>query len=197
MKNGKELLKEFEAIRTIRYNKNVKRKNESDRDYIIRTSNNQCSYCRKKFAKKQLSVVKKDPDRTSSKIKNGVCACRACANEKGIMTDEEFRNHLKIKKKGMRKEVFDNYLEILHQVLEKYHHTCIYCELEYGKTIKGRKLTIDHKIPLSRGGTNDLKNLCSACEDHNFDKRDATAEEYFGVLRKRKELSGITKKALS
>ena len=191
MGNGRDLLKEFEAIRSIQYNKNRKRKNESDRDYIIRKANNRCSYCRMEFAKKQLSVVKKDPQRISSKIKNGVCACRSCANEKGNMTDDEFRDHLRLKKKEMRKEVFENYLDLLHRVLNKYNHTCIYCELEYGKTMEGRKLTIDHKIPLSRGGTNDLKNLCSACEDHNFDKRDSTAEEYFNVIRKRKEEASL------
>jgi 5-methylcytosine-specific restriction endonuclease McrA len=102
------------------------------------------------------------------------------------MTDDEFRSYLKQKKKDLRKDIFENYPEILGQVLRKYNHTCIYCEFEYGKTITGRKLTIDHKVPLARGGTNDLKNLCSACEEHNTEKRDMTAEEYFHVLRRKK-----------
>jgi 5-methylcytosine-specific restriction endonuclease McrA len=50
---------------------------------------------------------------------------------------------------------------------------------------QNRKLTIDHKVPISRGGTNDRKNLCCSCEEHNFDKKDRTAEEYIELLKKK------------
>lgn len=49
--------------------------------------------------------------------------------------------------------------------------SCFYC----GSTDQP---TIDHKMPLSRGGTHDLDNLCRACLSCNSRKRAMTSEEY-------------------
>jgi len=38
---------------------------------------------------------------------------------------------------------------------------CYYC----GKKVKPEELTMDHKIPLSRGGTSDRSNIVPACKD--------------------------------
>jgi len=184
--NEKKMVKELQTIRHFSYNRFKKRKNESDRDYIIRMAGYRCSYCRLQFPKEKLSVVKKNPYGSVSKMKNGICACRSCANEKGGMGDKEYRNYLSKKKKEMRKEMMENYIEIREKVFSKYHYTCIYCLFKNPNYRKKEhtKLTIDHKVPISRGGTNDLKNLCCACEECNFEKKDMTAEEYFDYLKK-------------
>lgn len=40
---------------------------------------------------------------------------------------------------------------------------------------------IDHVVPLSRGGTNDDSNLCSACPPCNLSKHAKTPEEWLGT----------------
>lgn len=52
--------------------------------------------------------------------------------------------------------------------------TCIYCinPITFGKD------TLEHKQPLSRGGTNEYKNLGIACARCNSSKRNKTEEEY-------------------
>jgi 5-methylcytosine-specific restriction endonuclease McrA len=107
------------------------------------------------------------------------------------MTDQQYRSLFVEMKKEVRQEVFENYHQIRKQVFKKYNHTCIYCLHEYGKMPEGRKLTIDHKIPVAKGGTNDLNNLACACKDHNSDKRDLTTEEYFKRIEKRKQMGNL------
>jgi 5-methylcytosine-specific restriction endonuclease McrA len=192
MEQGQELLEELRNIRHLASNKFRKRKNESDRDFVIRKAGQRCAYCRNHFPKTKLSVVKKDPSKDYlPMIKNGVCACRDCANKKQSMTDYEFRSLFVEMKKEVRQEVFENYHQIRKQVFKKYNHTCIYCLHEYGRMPEGRKLTIDHKIPVAKGGTNDLNNLACACQDHNSDKRDLTTEEYFKRIEKRKQMGNL------
>lgn len=66
---------------------------------------------------------------------------------------------------------------------------CYYCgcELVRQKAPHSRKGTIDHRTPLSRGGTNDASNLSAACASCNFSKNDLTEEEFrAGTRRKTK-----------
>lgn len=51
---------------------------------------------------------------------------------------------------------------------------CVYC----GEPLTADTLTIDHVIPLSRGGTNFERNKAPACRPCNFEKAQLTAEEY-------------------
>lgn len=46
-----------------------------------------------------------------------------------------------------------------------------------GKSIEFADMTIDHKIPLSRGGTNDFRNLQPACHTCNLMKNMLTMPE--------------------
>jgi len=57
-------------------------------------------------------------------------------------------------------------VEIRHQVSAKYKFKCKYC----GRSVRHVKCHVDHIIPLSRGGTNDIDNLCLACQDCNLRK---------------------------
>ena len=51
---------------------------------------------------------------------------------------------------------------------------CYYC----GATVSEDTSTLDHKQPLSRGGTNKRKNLVLCCQPCNQDKGALTVEEY-------------------
>lgn len=49
---------------------------------------------------------------------------------------------------------------------------CAYCGSQ------GDNLEVDHIVPVSRGGSNDIRNLTLACRPCNMRKRDQTAEEF-------------------
>lgn len=59
--------------------------------------------------------------------------------------------------------------------LDLYHHRCAYC----GK--KSDKLTIDHVIPLSRGGKHSVSNVVPACRHCNNVKYAKTPEQWVGM----------------
>lgn len=62
----------------------------------------------------------------------------------------------------------------LNQWLDRlfYHgNRCYYCHCE-------GTMTIDHRIPLSKGGTNWPSNLVPACKSCNSSKRDKTEQEF-------------------
>lgn len=56
-------------------------------------------------------------------------------------------------------------------IFERDKYTCRYC----GAT--GVKLECDHKIPISKGGTNEKSNLLTACRDCNRKKSNKSLEE--------------------
>lgn len=54
-------------------------------------------------------------------------------------------------------------------------NNCYYC----GKKIEGRDKTVDHKIPISKGGTNARENLVMCCQSCNSHKNNRTESEYY------------------
>lgn len=52
------------------------------------------------------------------------------------------------------------------EALVHYGHRCLYC----GATARDARLEVDHVIPVSRGGTNDMGNLVVACRTCNIGK---------------------------
>lgn len=50
-----------------------------------------------------------------------------------------------------------------------------------GKPIDFAKMTIDHKLPLSKGGTNEMGNLQPACLTCNVVKSDLTMQELVDI----------------
>lgn len=77
------------------------------------------------------------------------------------LDDSEFKRKPRQISAGLRQRVFytDN-------------HTCQYCGA------KDVPLEVDHDIPVLRGGTNDIKNLVTACEICNSKKGTMTGDEY-------------------
>lgn len=64
-------------------------------------------------------------------------------------------------------------------VFQRDDYTCRYC----GK--KGGILELDHIVPSSKGGTDNLDNLATSCRRCNRQKRDKSVEEFM-LWRKRK-----------
>lgn len=56
-------------------------------------------------------------------------------------------------------------------IFQRDGHACRYCG-------QGRNLTVDHVLPLSRGGDNAQDNLVTACRSCNSSKHDKTPEEW-------------------
>lgn len=85
-----------------------------------------------------------------------------------VVTDDELRGRLP---RGVRRHVHD-----------RDDHQCVYCgwakgdEAEFGAYI-GAKLSIDHVIPVTRGGNDDVDNLVTACSVCNMRKTNRTPEE--------------------
>jgi 5-methylcytosine-specific restriction endonuclease McrA len=53
------------------------------------------------------------------------------------------------------------------EIFQRDNFTCQYC----GRTKKvGIKLVIDHKVPVSKGGTDSPENLITACDECNLGK---------------------------
>lgn len=63
-------------------------------------------------------------------------------------------------------------------MLERQKRRCWWC----GKKIKGNDYHVDHVIPITRGGSNDIGNLCIACPSCNLRKGARSAGEAFGRL---------------
>jgi 5-methylcytosine-specific restriction endonuclease McrA len=72
---------------------------------------------------------------------------------------------------------------------------CYYCSAPLTDPLHGREASIDHKLPVSRGGTNSVENTVLACFPCNKDKGDMTEEE-FAVFRAQRRLGLSKKKAL-
>lgn len=61
---------------------------------------------------------------------------------------------------------------IINAVFARDSYTCHYC----GKV--GGKLECDHVIPFSKGGSNDMANLVTACQRCNRSKKDQSVEMF-------------------
>ncbi len=61
---------------------------------------------------------------------------------------------------------------------------CFYCSeviVEYAEGVLKQPSQIEHKIPISRGGSDDLENLALACMHCNASKGTKTAEEFIAT----------------
>lgn len=187
--NEMKLLEDIRRVKLVGTRpKFKKRSKESNREYLIKKANYTCTYCGLPKKKEELCIIKKNHSLQEHEIfekkNNKVVSCKGCSSKKQDMNHYEFKKFLLEERKQNRKEIFENYKEIAPKIFEKYEYKCIYCEYEYGFTKDNMKLTIDHKLPLSRGGSNEIKNLACSCEFHNYEKGSMTTNEYFDFLEK-------------
>ncbi len=69
-------------------------------------------------------------------------------------------------------------LEDWKSLLRRFRFRCFYCRVKLTK----RNRSLDHKIPLVRGGTNDIANLVPSCLRCNQRKNVQTADEFQGIF---------------
>jgi len=70
----------------------------------------------------------------------------------------------------MRKKINN---KLRFEILKRDNFKCIYC----GATSLETKLHIDHKTPVSQGGTNNVDNLVVACKQCNLGKSDTPLQD--------------------
>lgn len=58
-------------------------------------------------------------------------------------------------------------LQLRNQIMQRDDFSCVYCG---ANVASGAELEIDHKVPISRGGTNDPHNLQTLCRACNLGK---------------------------
>jgi len=61
---------------------------------------------------------------------------------------------------------------------ESLHWRCVYC----GTAVTKKTVSQDHKIPLSRGGSDSIENIAPSCRSCNFHKSVKTVDEFVGTL---------------
>lgn len=69
-----------------------------------------------------------------------------------------------MRKQTEKRKFFDQETRI--EILKKSGDRCAHC----GKPLTEKNATIDHVIPLSKGGTNETKNLVALCHECNYTK---------------------------
>lgn len=79
---------------------------------------------------------------------------------------------MEFSRKRMHEINIKEWHRIAHLVFERDSYTCQYC----GKI--GGILEIDHIIPFSKGGPDDMSNLITSCRRCNRQKKDKTVEEF-------------------
>lgn len=66
------------------------------------------------------------------------------------------------------------------QLFSEDGRSCAYCLISFDK-LPECAITVDHIVPRSAGGTNDLYNLISACHSCNSRRRDTPIAEFVGA----------------
>ena len=102
-----------------------------------------------------------------------ICAVIDAMRAKGVIDAD---GRLIVKQRYLEPEVSrtstEEWTQLRNVVFKRDAYTCRYC----GK--QGGKLECDHVTPASRGGSDDISNLVTACRKCNRSKRDKTPEEW-------------------
>lgn len=105
-----------------------------------------------------------------------------------------YNNHWKERyEKGRRKRLEINKTEGTHTIeewenlLKEHDYICYYCgcKLKTERNYRGKdKATRDHKIPITRGGTDNIDNIFPSCRSCNSSKGNMTEEEFKEYLNR-------------
>ena len=89
--------------------------------------------------------------------------------------EKRFKNWVKDKRYGFTRLEINEY--------RQQHWNCWYCK----EHLLNKVIHVDHRLPVSRGGRNEIENLVLTCAECNFSKNDMTDDEF--IERKYYDLS--------
>lgn len=103
--------------------------------------------------------------------------CHECRRKRDIMSAN--------KRRALKLSCETNInLEQWERKMREWNYLCAYCGLE-------EKLTMEHVVPLSRGGKDGESNIVPSCLSCNSKKHTKTAEEFFSYLENKGEGLGF------
>lgn len=73
--------------------------------------------------------------------------------------------------------------QIIMELTLEQEGKCYYCPVLFKNATGYENVTLDHKLPSSRGGTDGKSNLALACQKCNSEKGQLNEEEYGEVKR--------------
>ena len=85
----------------------------------------------------------------------------------------------KLKEQGVKPEHTPDEWKAL---LAEYEYRCFYCGVKMTHEEGETRLTRDHYIPLSKGGSDEISNIVPACKSCNGKKGNKPAEDVFSIL---------------
>lgn len=127
----------------------------------------------KKYRNDVINDIESNPD-IKIKVKDFYRSFVDFACLERVYYEADIANELEeyMKRKRMYNTNVKKWQEIQRTVFKRDNYTCVYC----GKI--GGKLEVDHVIPFSKGGGDDLSNLVTSCRHCNRQKHDKTSEEF-------------------
>jgi 5-methylcytosine-specific restriction endonuclease McrA len=111
-----------------------------------------------------------DPEREKEYRRTYYEQNKEMLNQKAFLHKAKSRTGLKVK----GSHTFEEW----QTLVERNEHKCFYCGVVTTSEEGKRKLTRDHLIPLSKGGTDDISNVVPSCKSCNGSKGDKTLEEW-------------------
>lgn len=116
------------------------------------------------------------------RLKQGItksCGCNRKTH--GLSNTPEYqRYHANLRRVRKKQAVGSHNLEDVNALFEKQEGKCYYCGTEIPP------YHIEHKIPLSRGGSDYRENICLACSPCNLKKRMKTDTEFLELMSYKK-----------
>jgi hypothetical protein len=88
-----------------------------------------------------------------------------------------------------RKRIYlkDRDIKMMEKIRKTLPNICSYC----GEEIELNKVTVDHMLPVSRGGKTTEDNLCISCNSCNQEKSNMTVSEYKMFLKRKNKCKTI------
>jgi 5-methylcytosine-specific restriction endonuclease McrA len=94
----------------------------------------------------------------------------AAANKKWEQANPESRRRRTANRRARLQKVFTGQIT-LKEIIKFYANPCFYCG-------SNKEITLDHIIPISKGGSHSIGNIVSACQSCNYSKHDKLYMEW-------------------
>lgn len=133
-----------------------------------------CSDCKKNKNSYKFRINRSALDGFTSK-------CKECLSKYEKNNPRKVRSKYDSKRRSLRYILITN--GIIDLFVKEYNNQCLYCKRKQSSITDINNTsfyTIDHWIPLSKGGKNKIDNFLLLCHSCNSSKRDKLPEEFFG-----------------